>query len=195
MPLLREQTGLLRSFVLGTVFVTVLAAISLLFYGSNKEEPRAIWETAVSQPPLGGSVSQAATFESPEKNHSVETPRHCAPRKNFIFIKTHKTGSSSVTNLLQRYALYHRLSLQADLRVGKDRIQQAEGVFIANPRVLPGLADFTPTWDVPQVKEQKVQRYRPPHEIQQNMDGVYVSSGHRLHNGDQGTDETSEVSS
>ncbi|XP_066270853.1 galactosylceramide sulfotransferase-like, partial [Branchiostoma lanceolatum] len=79
-------------------------------------EPRAIWETAVSQPPLGGSVSQAATFESPQKNHSVETPRQCAPRKKFFFIKTHKTGSSSVTNLLQRYALYHRLAVMLQLR-------------------------------------------------------------------------------
>ncbi|XP_066270660.1 galactose-3-O-sulfotransferase 2-like isoform X2 [Branchiostoma lanceolatum] len=104
------ERGLLRSFVLGTGFATVLVIISILFYGNNMADPMAISETAISQQTLGDSDAQAVTLhKSPEMGQVDETPRDCKPRKNFIFIKTHKTGSSSITNILQRYALYHKL--------------------------------------------------------------------------------------
>ncbi|XP_078667215.1 galactosylceramide sulfotransferase-like [Branchiostoma floridae x Branchiostoma belcheri] len=115
MFLLRDPRRLLRSFFFGTVFLATFAIIyTQLFYGKNKEEPRAtISEAAIYQQTPGGSNTQATTppHKSPTEKNTVvvETQRTCTPRKNFIFVKTHKTGSSSVTNLLQRYAIYHKL--------------------------------------------------------------------------------------
>ncbi|XP_066264056.1 galactosylceramide sulfotransferase-like [Branchiostoma lanceolatum] len=43
-----------------------------------------------------------------ETNLSSET---CHPRRKFVFIKTHKTGSCTAVNIFQRYALFHRLSV------------------------------------------------------------------------------------
>ena len=35
----------------------------------------------------------------------------CEPQKNILFLKTHKTGSSTVTNILNRYTDYHNLTM------------------------------------------------------------------------------------
>ena len=58
----------------------------------------------------GGDVSKPDTIRSgnslpliQEKNNVEGAPRCSAPRKNVLFLKTHKTGSSTVQNILYRY--------------------------------------------------------------------------------------------
>ncbi|XP_066263308.1 galactose-3-O-sulfotransferase 2-like [Branchiostoma lanceolatum] len=114
MFLLRVQRGRLRSFFWGTLFVSVIATISTVFYGRHTklEKMLAISKTVISQKTPGDGDSQALPrHESPGRNHVAETPRDCSPRNNFIFIKIQKTGSSTVTNVLQRYAIDHELTV------------------------------------------------------------------------------------
>ncbi|XP_078663486.1 galactose-3-O-sulfotransferase 2-like isoform X1 [Branchiostoma floridae x Branchiostoma belcheri] len=35
----------------------------------------------------------------------------CVPRKKFVFIRTHKTGSTTTINIFQRYAIYNKLNV------------------------------------------------------------------------------------
>ncbi|XP_019617994.1 PREDICTED: galactose-3-O-sulfotransferase 2-like [Branchiostoma belcheri] len=112
MLLLRVQRGRLRSFFWGTVFISVMAIISTVFYGRHRMvvNPRAVSETEISQQTQGDSPA-LPRYETPWMNRVVGTHRNCHPRNNFIFIKIQKTGSSTVTNMLQRYAIDRELTV------------------------------------------------------------------------------------
>ncbi|XP_035661527.1 galactosylceramide sulfotransferase-like [Branchiostoma floridae] len=106
MFLLRVQRRRLRSFFWGALLVSVMATIYTVFYRSQRKLEE------ISKQTSGDSYSRALPrYESPGRNLGVETFRQCNPRNNFIFIKIQKTGSSTVTNLLQRYAIDRDLTV------------------------------------------------------------------------------------
>jgi len=43
-------------------------------------------------------------------------PSQCTPKKNIVFVKTHKTGSSTVTNILMRYAENNKLKVALPIK-------------------------------------------------------------------------------
>ena len=47
--------------------------------------------------------------------------RTCTPKKNIVFLKTHKTGSSTITNILNRYGESHELTFVLP-RLGENRL-------------------------------------------------------------------------
>ncbi|XP_078385068.1 galactosylceramide sulfotransferase-like [Oculina patagonica] len=67
----------------------VLVAVVVKFY------PLLFWGNAVEKqtPAIGRKLVEKATSE----------PKSCVPKKNVVFLKTHKTGSSTVTNILNRF--------------------------------------------------------------------------------------------
>lgn len=69
--------------------------------------------TTTAQPTAEETVDQS---KAPIRNtQSTPTtgvpPKKCKPIKNVIFLKTHKTGSSTVINIMQRYAHTHGLKV------------------------------------------------------------------------------------
>ena len=45
-----------------------------------------------------------------EKNGTLSKVQNMCPLKNFVFVKTHKTGSSTMSNILLRYAENNKLN-------------------------------------------------------------------------------------
>lgn len=67
--------------------------------------------------PLRPRGRGGATAERPRERNEVRgrvwrrsNPDRCSVVKNFAFLKTHKTGSSTLTNLFHRYGYFHNLS-------------------------------------------------------------------------------------
>jgi len=51
------------------------------------------------------------SWEKRERNvHVLQATRTCATRKNFVFVKTHKTGGTAVQKIVNRFAEKLRLS-------------------------------------------------------------------------------------
>ncbi|CAH1269892.1 GAL3ST1 [Branchiostoma lanceolatum] len=50
-------------------------------------------------------------FRMSTRQEEVTISSFCAPQKKFVFIKTHKTGTCTVINIFQRYALYNKLKV------------------------------------------------------------------------------------
>ncbi|XP_078619159.1 galactosylceramide sulfotransferase-like [Branchiostoma floridae x Branchiostoma japonicum] len=46
-----------------------------------------------------------------QQENKVTAGSACSPERKFVFIKTHKTGSCTAVNILQRYALHHSLTV------------------------------------------------------------------------------------
>lgn len=62
-----------------------------------------------SSPNIYSSISHASSSSSDVHIQVRQNP--IKTNQNVIFLKTHKTGSSTVTNILQRYALSHHLNV------------------------------------------------------------------------------------
>ncbi|XP_047139333.1 galactosylceramide sulfotransferase isoform X1 [Hydra vulgaris] len=50
-------------------------------------------------------------LEISDETLNITRERQCSPDKNIVFLKTHKTASSTVTNILNRYADLHELTV------------------------------------------------------------------------------------
>ncbi|XP_035685763.1 galactose-3-O-sulfotransferase 2-like [Branchiostoma floridae] len=46
-----------------------------------------------------------------QQENKVTAGSACSPERKFVFIKTHKTGSCTAVNILQRYVLHHNLAV------------------------------------------------------------------------------------
>ncbi|KAJ7392602.1 galactose-3-O-sulfotransferase 1 [Desmophyllum pertusum] len=56
----------------------------------------------------GGHITVITDGTNAEKFRT--TPNSCQPKDNVLFLKTHKTGSSTITNILNRYGDLHNLT-------------------------------------------------------------------------------------
>ncbi len=63
--------------------------------------------------PTPGLSTKASTITTAfTTGSSATTPKQrCEPEKNVVFLKTHKTGSSTITNILNRYADWNNLTM------------------------------------------------------------------------------------
>ncbi|XP_040208014.1 galactosylceramide sulfotransferase isoform X2 [Rana temporaria] len=104
---LQAQGKLCRSIWKGLILGTLLTSFLILLY-SYAAPPLSLSsaENSVSfrcQPPTNsGSHLQKA-------NSSSGSSLLCVPRHNLMFLKTHKTGSSTILNILFRYGEKHNL--------------------------------------------------------------------------------------
>ncbi|XP_035695701.1 galactose-3-O-sulfotransferase 2-like [Branchiostoma floridae] len=65
------------------------------------------------------SEESSVQYEQQDQTHIKDNKRKetrtssksCHPRRKFVFIKTHKTGSCTAVNIFQRYAISHHLSV------------------------------------------------------------------------------------
>ena len=49
--------------------------------------------------------------EAASGSGEINKKEQCKPKKKIVFLKTHKTGSSTITNILNRYADWHNLTM------------------------------------------------------------------------------------
>ncbi|KAM9329131.1 galactosylceramide sulfotransferase [Gastrophryne carolinensis] len=100
---------LCRSVWKGLVLGTLLTSFLILLY-------------SYATPPLGlSSTENPVSFRCQPSsvpgshittvNSSSGSPQQCLPRNNLMFLKTHKTGSSTILNILFRYGEKHHLHL------------------------------------------------------------------------------------
>ena len=54
---------------------------------------------------------QNKNLEQNSTKKQINKNKKCKPVQNIIFVKTHKTGSSTVMNVIQRYAHIHNLTM------------------------------------------------------------------------------------
>jgi len=84
-----------------------------------------------------------------ENERKLATRSTCTPKKNIVFLKTHKTGSSTITNILNRYGEENDLTFVLP-RVGENRLDwpwffQADSFYPLNgttPNILCNHARF-----------------------------------------------------
>ncbi|XP_066458056.1 galactosylceramide sulfotransferase [Eleutherodactylus coqui] len=105
----QTQGKLCRSVWKGLVLGTLLTTFLIVLY-SYAAAPLSISSTedpASLQCHLS-SLSQS-TLSNPKSNSTTKSKFQCLPRRNLMFLKTHKTGSSTILNILFRYGEKHRL--------------------------------------------------------------------------------------
>ena len=61
-------------------------------------------------PSLAKDTDQMSQKGGTKTGHSAAN-HHCTPKKNIVFIKTIKTGGSTLTNILSRYTMKHNLNI------------------------------------------------------------------------------------
>ncbi|XP_048380178.2 galactose-3-O-sulfotransferase 2 [Stegostoma tigrinum] len=75
------------------------------------------------------------------RSHSLETPLEppCVPKKNLVFLKTHKTASSTILNILYRYGEAHNLTFALPFYDHLGYPQRFKAGFVKNfNKVRPG---------------------------------------------------------
>ncbi|XP_056384628.1 galactosylceramide sulfotransferase isoform X2 [Hyla sarda] len=107
MMCIQTQGKLCRSVWKGLVLGILLTTFLILLY-SYAAPPLSFSNT------IGSSSFQChppSLPESPlpESNSTTKYELHCLPRHNLMFLKTHKTGSSTIINILFRYGEKHQL--------------------------------------------------------------------------------------
>ncbi|XP_044144410.1 galactosylceramide sulfotransferase [Bufo gargarizans] len=101
------QGKVCRSVWKGLVLGTLLTTFVILLY-SYAAPPLSFSST---ENPTSFQCRPSSLREStlPGSNSSANSELHCLPRHNLMFLKTHKTGSSTILNILFRYGEKHRL--------------------------------------------------------------------------------------
>ncbi|XP_063769460.1 galactosylceramide sulfotransferase isoform X2 [Pseudophryne corroboree] len=107
MMCVQTQGKLCRSVWKGLVLGTLLTSFFILLYSyaapslslSSTEKPVSF---RCEPPSLPDSLL-------PATNSSERSTLHCLPRHNLVFLKTHKTGSSTISNILFRFGEMHQL--------------------------------------------------------------------------------------
>ncbi|KAK3751809.1 hypothetical protein QZH41_013275, partial [Actinostola sp. cb2023] len=100
------------------VILFLFLVVCLVFFYNNRRAHEAIvrHERSLSK------MNRVETERSGDGRESVITkPTKCSPRSNIVFLKTHRTGSSTVTNILNRYGNKHNLTFVLPRR-GKYRL-------------------------------------------------------------------------
>lgn len=94
----------------------VIFTVCLVYYGLKTYEGRGarrranIYSASVSKPQEKWVYDPSKTFP-PEWYEVPRTPDpSCKPKKNLYFLRTHQTGTSSVTNIFYRYGQEHNLN-------------------------------------------------------------------------------------
>ncbi|XP_075685633.1 galactosylceramide sulfotransferase isoform X4 [Rhinoderma darwinii] len=107
MMCVQTQGKLCRSVWKGLVLGTLLTTFLILLY-SYAAPPLSLSST---EDPTSFQCHQPSPPESPvpTSNSTAKSKLHCLPHHNLMFLKTHKTGSSTILNILFRYGEKHRL--------------------------------------------------------------------------------------
>eukprot|EP00794_Sanderia_malayensis_P009776 gene9776-10775_t len=84
-------------------FVTTRVVERVYFELPNSPTPELSTGTAPS-------TRNTRQFTSPSTENPTEKPT-CKPKNKIVFLKTHKTGSSTITNILNRYADWNNLTM------------------------------------------------------------------------------------
>ena len=94
--------------------------------------------TSSSSSSVGFQSKQSTTLLLPGTSlgKSKNAPSKCKPEHHVVFLKTHKCGSSTVTNILSRYVDNNNLTMLLPRDIGKDRQFKWPNRFrISNARV------------------------------------------------------------
>ncbi|KAG8596604.1 hypothetical protein GDO81_001984 [Engystomops pustulosus] len=105
MMCIQTQGKLCRSVWKGLVLGTLLTTFLIVLYSyaapplsfSSTEDPSSLQCHPPSPP------------KPPSSNSTAQSELQCLPRHNLMFLKTHKTGSSTILNILFRFGEKHRL--------------------------------------------------------------------------------------
>ncbi|XP_078620234.1 galactosylceramide sulfotransferase-like [Branchiostoma floridae x Branchiostoma japonicum] len=104
-----------------TVMLAIVVNGAAIYYYSQRE-----MTLQIESPKLRPQISQNGNQTSEEsssgqhdhphlkddnRKETVMSSKSCHPRRKFVFIKTHKTGSCTAVNIFQRYAISHHLSV------------------------------------------------------------------------------------
>ncbi|KAI8496548.1 hypothetical protein Bbelb_258470 [Branchiostoma belcheri] len=89
-----------------SLFLLVLGSVS---YFSQVFDT---WHTSLQELPAFDTREWALDETKQEnKEETKSSPTTCRPRRKFVFIKTHKTGSCTAGVIVRRYAIYHNLTV------------------------------------------------------------------------------------
>ncbi|CAI9589192.1 unnamed protein product [Staurois parvus] len=104
---LQAQGKLCRSVWKGLVLGTLFTSFLILLY-SYASPPLSLSST---ENPVSFRCQPSSNSGSylRKANTSSGSSQHCVPRHNLMFLKTHKTGSSTILNILFRYGEKHNL--------------------------------------------------------------------------------------
>ncbi|CAH2294934.1 galactosylceramide sulfotransferase isoform X2 [Pelobates cultripes] len=106
MMCIKPQGKLCRSIWKGLILGTLLTSFLILLY-SYTMPPLTLSSTG--NPVFDCFSSSIQESSNPAKNSSSFFTQSCRPRQNLMFLKTHKTGSSTILNILFRYGQKHHL--------------------------------------------------------------------------------------
>ncbi|XP_069817580.1 galactosylceramide sulfotransferase [Dendropsophus ebraccatus] len=107
MTCIQIQSKLCRSLWKGFVLGTLLTTFLILLY-SYAAPPLSFTNTEDSSS-FQCHPSSLPASQLPKYNSTKNLELHCFPRHNLMFLKTHKTGSSTILNILFRYGEKHQL--------------------------------------------------------------------------------------
>ncbi|XP_070581995.1 galactose-3-O-sulfotransferase 2-like [Ptychodera flava] len=103
-----KKGQILKIMVTGTIFLGlffVYRSFTALSHmdrnrGTSLRESVLMWITDITEQPTLETVTE-----------EPESPEPCKPKKNLVMMKTHKSGSSTLQNILLRYADKHNLTV------------------------------------------------------------------------------------
>eukprot|EP00058_Branchiostoma_floridae_P013187 XP_002598675.1 hypothetical protein BRAFLDRAFT_118381 [Branchiostoma floridae] len=94
--------------LLSTIVVSLLVLGPIFYFSEKSDRLRTYLPTVRSL-----NIRKSGTNETIQENKQATEalPTACSPRKKFVFIKTHKTGSCTAAVIVRRYAIYHNLTV------------------------------------------------------------------------------------